>query len=51
MIDTPKLGASLLAAGPVLIQFGASKAAWWAGLAFTVLGPFLMAWRRKRKET
>lgn len=45
-LDPQKLGAGLLAAGPLLLQFGGSKISWWAGLAATVIGPVLMALRK-----
>jgi len=48
--DTHKLGASFLAAGPILIQFGGNKQAWWIGLVLTVLGPLLMAFKTKVKH-
>jgi hypothetical protein len=37
------LGGSLLATGPLIINFGPVPAAWWIGFFFTTLGPFLMA--------
>ena len=48
ILDAHRLGASMLAAGPVLIQLGGSKGAWWVGMAFTVLGPILMAVKAKK---
>lgn len=45
-LDLTKLGGGLLAAGPLFIQFGQSRAAWWVGFAFTVVGPFLLALKR-----
>lgn len=46
LFDTHKLGAGLLAAGPLLLQFGGNKVSWWCGLAATVVGPVLMALRK-----
>jgi hypothetical protein len=37
------LGASLLSAGPLLVQFGGATTAWWLGVAFTAVGPILLA--------
>lgn len=42
-LNTKVLGGSLLAAGPLIIQFGAYPASWWLGFLFTTLGPFMMA--------
>lgn len=47
LFDPHKLGAGLLAAGPLLLQFGNNKVSWWAGLLATVVGPVLMAVKRK----
>lgn len=46
-LDLTKLGAGLLAAGPLFLQFGQSKATWWVGFVFTIAGPVLMAVKRK----
>lgn len=37
------LGASLLSAGPLLVQFGGATTAWWMGVVFTAVGPVLLA--------
>jgi len=37
------LGGSLLATGPLIINFGPIPASWWLGFFFTTIGPFLMA--------
>ena len=42
-ISHTKLGAGMLAAGPILMTHGGSKLAWWIGNVFVVLGPLLMA--------
>ena len=49
ILDLHRLGAGLLAAGPLLIQLGGNKEAWWIGMVFTVLGPILMALKRTNK--
>jgi len=55
-LNLKALGAGLLSAGPLLIQFGGAQAAWWIGVTFTSLGPLLLALqkpepkpRRKRR--
>lgn len=48
--DFSKLGASLLASGPILMQFANDKKAWWAGLSMTIIGPFLLAMKPKQKK-
>lgn len=47
-IEPKALGGGLLAAGPLLIQFGGSKATWWIGLVCSIVGPVLLAMRRRR---
>jgi len=47
-LDVAKLGGSLLAAGPVLLQLGGSRLTWWIGLGFTVIGPVLMCVRKAK---
>ena len=47
MFDPHRLGASLLAAGPVLMQLGGTKGTWWVGMVFTTLGPLLMAVKKR----
>jgi hypothetical protein len=42
-INFKALGAGLLSAGPLLVQFGGEKAAWWLGVIFTALGPILLS--------
>lgn len=42
-LNLKTLGASLLSAGPLLVQFGGATTAWWLGVAFTALGPLLLA--------
>lgn len=37
------LGAALLSAGPLLVQFGGATTAWWLGVGFTAAGPLLLA--------
>ena len=37
------LGAGLLSAGPLLVQFGGAQAAWYLGVTFTAIGPLLIA--------
>lgn len=37
------LGGGLLSAGPLLVQFGGARTAWWLGVTFTALGPLLLA--------
>lgn len=56
-LNLQALGAGLLSAGPLLIQFGGAQAAWWIGVAFTSLGPLMLAIstppkkpRRKRRK-
>jgi len=46
--DFNRIGAALLAAGPLLLQFGGSKLTWWLGLGMVVAGPVLMGVRRER---
>lgn len=54
-LNTRILGTSMLATGPLIIQFGPFPASWWLGFIFTTAGPFLMAIephakpKRKRK--
>ena len=47
-LDLNRVGAALLAAGPLLLQFGGSKISWWLGLGMVVAGPVLMGVRRER---
>lgn len=49
-LDCRKLGAALMAAGPVLMQFSTAKWAWWIGLGFLISGPFLLAVKTKTKK-
>lgn len=42
-LSPTKLGAGMLASGPVLITHSGSKLAWWIGNVFIVIGPLLMA--------
>jgi hypothetical protein len=42
-IDTTKLGAAMLAAGPLLVQFGGSKVTWYLGVLFAAIAPFMMS--------
>lgn len=42
-LNLKALGAGLLSAGPLLIQFGGAQTAWWLGVTFTSLGPILLA--------
>jgi hypothetical protein len=42
-LNLKALGASLLSAGPLLVQFGGATTAWWLGVAFTAVGPILLA--------
>lgn len=44
------LGAGLLSAGPLLVQFGGATTAWWMGVIFTALGPLLLAIEPKKKK-
>ena len=37
------LGAGLLSAGPLLMQFGGATTAWWMGVVFAAIGPVLLA--------
>ena len=37
------LGAGMLSAGPLLVQFGGEKTTWYLGVLFTAIGPVLMA--------
>lgn len=37
------LGGGLLSAGPLLVQFGGARTAWWLGVTFTALGPILLS--------
>lgn len=46
-LDFAKLGGALLAAGPVLMNAVSNKAVWWSGFLFTVIGPVLLAVKRK----
>lgn len=48
-LDLPKLGGAMMAVSPVLIQLSGSKAAWWVGLGFAIIGPFLLSIRHPRK--
>ncbi len=41
--NTKLLGGSLVAAGPLVINFGTYPFSWWIGFVFTTIGPFLMA--------
>lgn len=36
------LGGGLLAAGPILMQFGPAKSVWWIGYIFLLAGPVLL---------
>lgn len=48
------LGAGLLSAGPLLVQFGGATTAWWMGVVFTAVGPVLLAITpetKRRKRT
>lgn len=47
MINHQKLGAGMLASGPVLVTLSGSKACWWLGYGFLILGPLLMSVSRK----
>lgn len=47
-LDFPKLGGSMLAAGPLLMQFVNDKVAYWIGFGFLIAGPLLLSVRRKK---
>lgn len=49
--DTVKLGGILLGIGPVIMQTVAEKKGWWLGFGFTVLGPFLMSWKCRKRDS
>lgn len=42
-LNTRVLGGSLLATGPLIINFGPFPWSWWIGFIFTSVGPFMMA--------
>jgi len=48
--DLSRLGAGMLAASPVLLNVIDAKLAWWCGVAFAVVAPYLMAIRTKGGE-
>lgn len=50
-LNLQALGAGLLSAGPLLIQFGGAQAAWWIGVTFTSLGPLMLAISKPNPKT
>jgi len=49
-VDLSKVGAGMLAAGTVFLNFASQRVAWWTGIIFMVAGPILMGFKTTKSD-